>query len=61
MTILLMLICAYNVYSQGTIRGVVTDSLTGDRLVGANVFLEGTSHGAAANVEGIYIIKGVPA
>ncbi|HPN39513.1 MAG TPA: TonB-dependent receptor [Melioribacteraceae bacterium] len=57
---ILLFISAFNIYSQGTIKGIVTDSLTGDRLVGANVFLEGTSHGAAANIEGVYIIKGIP-
>ena len=47
--------------AQGTIRGVVTDSLSGGTLPGANVFVEGTSLGAATDIDGAYRIPRVPA
>ncbi len=52
-------------YSQsgtgsGQIRGVVTDTTTGKPLFGANVWLKGTSLGAATDMSGSYVIPEVP-
>lgn len=47
--------------AQGTIRGVVTDSLDGNTLPGANAFVEGTALGAATDIDGAYRIQRVPA
>jgi len=44
----------------GRVTGKVTDEATGDILVGANVMVKGTSIGAAANLEGQFIIPRVP-
>ncbi len=44
----------------GKIVGKVTDETTGEPLVGANVLVEGTSFGAAADAEGNYTILAVP-
>ena len=41
----------------GEIVGFITDSETGDPLPGANVFIEGTSLGAATDLEGFFRIK----
>lgn len=57
---LLFLILTANLYSQGTLKGTVTDSLTNDPLFGTNVFLVGTSLGAAVNIEGNYNITNIP-
>jgi TonB-dependent receptor len=50
-------------YSQnkGQIQGTITDSTTGDALSGANVIIEGTSLGAASDINGNYKIYNVPA
>jgi TonB-dependent receptor len=48
-------------YGQGTLKGTVTDSLTGKALVGANVYLAGTSLGDATDLEGTYRIERIPA
>jgi TonB-dependent receptor len=40
----------------GRIQGVVTDSTTGEALYGANIWLDGTSLGAATGLEGEYKI-----
>ncbi|MGK9369614.1 carboxypeptidase-like regulatory domain-containing protein [Melioribacter sp. Ez-97] len=42
-------------------KGVVTDSATAEPLIGANVFLMGTSLGSATNIEGEYHISRIPA
>jgi TonB-dependent receptor len=48
------------VFAQGTLRGVVSDSLTGKPLVGANVYLMGTSFGSVSDLEGSYRIERIP-
>ncbi len=45
----------------GTIKGKITDKQTGETLPGATIVVEGTAHGAAADVNGDYTIEGVPA
>ncbi|MBN2423451.1 MAG: TonB-dependent receptor [Calditrichaceae bacterium] len=64
---LLILIVAFASFSSifaqesGRIVGVVTDKSTGDVLVGANVYLDGTSMGASTDFDGMYMINKVPA
>ncbi len=45
---------------DGKMRGRVTDRDSGEPLVGANVFIEGTNLGAACDINGEYIILSVP-
>ena len=61
--IFLLTMPVFIMYGQGSgqIRGVVKDSTTGDVLYGANVWLKGTSIGAATDMEGKYRIPNVPA
>ena len=61
--IFLLTMPVFIMYGQGSgqIRGVVKDSTTGDVLYGANVWLQGSSMGAAADIEGKYRITNVPA
>jgi TonB-dependent receptor len=44
---------------SGSIKGKVVDSQTGDPLIGANVVLQSTSLGAAADLEGRFNIRNV--
>ncbi len=44
----------------GQIVGRVTDIETGNALPGANIFLKGTSIGAASDIDGYYFITNVP-
>ncbi len=46
--------------NTGKIAGVIKDLTTGEPLVGANVFIEGTKQGAAANIDGYYVILNIP-
>ena len=43
----------------GTIKGTITDAQTGEFMVGANVFLERTSYGAASDTKGEFTIQNV--
>ncbi len=56
--ILFVLLIQVNLWadSAGRIKGVVIDSKTGGSLPGANVYLEGTSIGTAADLRGEYTI-----
>ena len=46
--------------AQSAVAGVITDSLTNAPLLGANVYLVGTSLGAAADLNGKFRIAHVP-
>ena len=58
--IFIMLILSSRIFGQGTIQGVVKDSISHDALVGADVFLVGTSLGAAVDINGEYQITKIP-
>ena len=45
----------------GTLSGTVSDSTSGEPLIGVNVFLENTRLGAATNTSGFFVISGIPA
>ena len=47
-------------FAQVTISGTVTDASTGDALDGANIVVEGTELGAAADANGAFTINDVP-
>jgi len=44
----------------GSITGVVKDKVTGEELFATNVWIVGTSYGAATNMDGEFIINSVP-
>ena len=45
---------------SGTITGRISDADNNDPLIGANVIVQGTSMGAATDVDGHYTIQNVP-
>ncbi len=47
--------------TTGKVKGKITDGKTGEPLIGATVVVVGTSLGAAANIDGEFIILNVPA
>ncbi|MEO1052512.1 MAG: TonB-dependent receptor [Bacteroidota bacterium] len=59
----LLSLTAATIYAQNTgkIAGKVTDSKTGEELIGVNVLVDGTSMGAVTDLEGNYIINDIPA
>jgi carboxypeptidase-like protein/TonB-dependent receptor-like protein len=46
--------------TSGKIAGLITDSESGDALPGVNVFLEGTTLGAATDIDGYFYLLNVP-
>jgi TonB-dependent receptor len=58
--LLALILISTTAFAQGTLRGVVTDSLTKEALPGANVFLVGTALGSATDLEGAYRIDRIP-
>ena len=46
--------------NAGTISGTITDEVTGDPLIGANVFIMDANLGTATDVDGKYMISGTP-
>ena len=46
--------------TTGKIRGVVTDSNSGNPLPGANIIVQGTNYGAASSIDGYFIINNLP-
>jgi len=58
-TALVLLISIATFAETYTVSGNVTDAATGDALIGANVYLQGTSWGAASDVNGNYEINSV--
>ena len=46
--------------TTGKISGIITDSETGEAIVGANIQVEETLLGAATDVDGVYIILNIP-
>ncbi len=57
---LLLLTININASTTGKLTGIVKDSKTGEPLVGVNIVIEGTSMGAASNIDGYYVILNVP-
>ena len=51
---LIILISLISSLYSVTISGTVTDKITGEPLIGANVFIKGTDIGNATNSEGFY-------
>jgi TonB-dependent receptor len=60
LTLIILLLPAVAL-GQSTLSGVVSDSLTHEKLIGVNVVLVGTGMGNATNIEGAYSITGIPA
>ena len=58
---LLASLCAlpFLVAAQGTIRGKITDGQTGESLIGASAFVEGTTMGAMADLDGNFNLTGL--
>lgn len=58
--LLVLLLLPAVTLAAGKIRGKVVDKESKEALIGANVSIEGTTYGAATNVDGEYVILNVP-
>lgn len=59
-TLFITLSAATTLAQSGKIAGTVVDSETGEAVIGCNIMVEGTSIGAAADIDGTYLISNVP-
>ncbi len=57
---LLLVLPAIGRAQTGTLSGLITDAKTGEPLIGAAVQIEGADLGAAADVNGYYLIENIP-
>ena len=55
-----MMFLSFAFASSGKVSGKIINSKTGNTLAGVNVFLEGTSYGAATDEFGEYVIINIP-
>ena len=65
-TLLAFTLCVINLFTanaqnNGTVRGFVYDKATGEPVLFTNVYLKGTTLGAATDVNGYYSITKIPA
>ena len=58
--ILFLIFQSFTFAQTGSVRGTIEDKSTNEPLVGANVLIEGTSIGAATDLDGKFIIRNVP-
>ena len=57
----LLSICIAQSFGQsGIIKGVITDANEGSTLPGATIYIEGTTIGTVTDVDGVYVLTGVP-
>ncbi len=61
LVVIVGLFLTVNAFSQGTVRGFVYDEKSGEPVIFTNVFLKGTTIGAATDVNGFYSITKIPA
>ncbi len=54
--LLAMLLCNFT-FAQGEITGTVTDTESGEPLIGANILVAGTSAGTITDIDGTYSLK----
>ncbi|MBS4029531.1 MAG: TonB-dependent receptor [Ignavibacteriales bacterium] len=59
-TLLFLFFIHTSLFSAGKITGKITDASTGDALFNVNVLVVGSTRGAITDVQGKYMIEGVP-
>jgi len=60
LNVLLMFLLPSFIFGSGSIKGTIKDSLSNEILIGANIYLDSTSLGAASDFEGKYAITLIP-
>jgi iron complex outermembrane recepter protein len=58
--VLVTVLCTMSSLSFAQITGKVTDSSTGNELVGASIYLEGNSRGTSTNLDGTFELSNAP-
>jgi len=58
--LLICLLSTASIAQKGNIRGFVYDKSNGEAVIFTNVYLKGTTYGAATDINGFYSITKVP-
>ncbi|MEP2297959.1 carboxypeptidase-like regulatory domain-containing protein, partial [Algoriphagus sp.] len=58
--LLTLVFCSFHAFSQGIIRGKITNPVNNQPVAFANVLVLGTELGAVSNENGLYEINNVP-
>jgi len=59
-TVLVFMQLSVLLYSQNSIKGVVTDADNGESVIGCNILLQGTTIGTVTDFDGNYELKNIP-
>ena len=59
LTILFLSISLSTFAQTGSIKGIIKDSVSKEDIIGASIFLEGTTQGGATDIDGSFAIKNV--
>lgn len=54
------IVFAASIAAAGTIQGVIKDDHSGEKLIGANILVVGTRIGAVTDLDGKFVLDGVP-
>lgn len=58
LALVFLVVCIYaQAMAQHTMQGYISDSKTGEKLIGCSVYISGTTHGVTSNNYGFYSIK----
>ena len=53
----LVTISNFTLLATGVIQGKITEAITGEEIIGANVFVQGTYDGVGTDIEGNYVLE----
>ncbi len=59
--ILVGLLLPLSLFAQNSVRGTVKEAATGEPVIGASVMVQGTTTGTITDIDGTYVLSGVPA
>jgi hypothetical protein len=57
--VLSLLLSVYSYAQNGSLNGVITDASTNETIIGANVYIEGTTVGASTDIDGKFLISNI--
>ena len=58
--ILVGLLLPLSLFAQNSVRGTVKEAATGEPVIGASVMVQGTTTGTITDIDGAYVLSGVP-
>ena len=56
----MLLFAFFNIFSQSTLKGIITDKETGQPIPGAAIYIHELQKGVISNPEGTFLITNIP-